>query len=80
MIDENARRLIAYAFLVIFGNDDTVSKDELTMLEKLALQDGIVDDAEKEALSGIFHRVTKETVSNSVWEEMERFKRVHGIE
>ena len=79
-MDENARRLIAYSFLVVFGNDDTLDETELAMLEKLALEDGVVDEAEKDALARIFSRVTKQKVTDAVWEEMERFKSVHGID
>jgi hypothetical protein len=44
------------------------------MLEKLALEDGKVDDRERAVLAGIFRRVDPATVEPAVWNEMQRFK------
>lgn len=75
-----ARRLAAYSYLVAFANDDRISEEELAMLEKLALEDGEVDDQECEVLTNLFDRIGKETVTEAVWKEIERFKDEHGIE
>ena len=49
------------------------------MLEKLALEDGTVDDRERDVLSRIFARVNAGTVSAEVWQEISRFKERHRI-
>jgi hypothetical protein len=49
------------------------------MLERLALEDGTVDDEERAMLARIFARVTAETVSPDVWDEICRFKTKHQI-
>jgi hypothetical protein len=68
-----------YSFLRVFANDGTIDAAELAMLEKLALEDGKVDDAEREVLGRIFARVSSDTVSEEVWSEVCRFKEHHAI-
>ena len=75
-----ARELAGYSFLVVFANDRTIDDAELAMLERLALEDGVVDDAEREVLRNIFNRVTPEQVAESVRAEMERFRARHAID
>lgn len=79
MVEENARRLFAYAFLVVFANDDTIDDRELGMLERMALEDGRIDDAGREALSAISSRDSKEDPAESAWSEIESFNPVHRI-
>lgn len=74
-----ARRLAAYSFLVAFANDGTLDNAELTLLEKIALEDGVVDEEEKKVLSGIFSRVSQETVSEETWREIQRLRETYGI-
>ena len=71
--------IMQYSFLTIFANDGTIDGDELSMLTRLALRDGVVDDREREVLSRIFSRVAPETVTPAVWDEICRFKAEHGI-
>ena len=78
MVDENSRRSIAYSFLVIFGNGDTIAADELAMLKRLALENGVVDEG-GEVLASIFTRVSKK-VMDSVWSEIQSFIEKFGIE
>lgn len=75
-----AQRLAAYSFLVVFANDGTISAEELTMLEKIALEDGVVDEAERSVLSNLFSRISRESVTDAVWEEITRFKSAYGID
>ncbi len=49
------------------------------MFEKLALEDGTVDDQERAVLARIFARVTPDIVSPDVWDEISRFKSRHQI-
>lgn len=75
-----ARELIGYSFLVVFANDDKISGDELAMLERLALEDQVVDEAEKEALRQIFARADRKAIAEQVMNEIDRFKKQHGID
>jgi hypothetical protein len=49
------------------------------MLERLALEDGAVDDHERNVLSNIFARVSAESVPADVWEGIAQFKLRHDI-
>jgi hypothetical protein len=70
----NWNAIMQYSFLHVFANDGLVDLDELHMLERLALQDGSVDDREKDVLARIFARVNPQTVDPAVWEEIQHFK------
>ena len=72
--------IVEYSFLHVFANDRTIDAGELAFLEKLALEDGVVDDEERRVLCNIFSRVSEDTVSPEVWQEICRFKRAYGIE
>lgn len=74
-----AKQLMGYSFLVVFANDDTISEGELAMLEKLALEDKVVDEDEKRVLRKIFSRVTKEQLADAVWKEITRFREKYDI-
>jgi hypothetical protein len=72
--------IMQYSFLRVFANDGLIDPAELGMLQKLALEDGKVDDRERAVLSGIFARVDLATVDPSVRDEILRFKAEYGIE
>ncbi len=71
--------IMQYSFLRVFANDGTIDAGELAMLEKLALEDGVVDDRERAVLSRIFGRVSEDTVTPDVWNEVCRFKQRYDI-
>jgi hypothetical protein len=77
--DSGAKRLMGYAYLVVFANDDTISEGELQMLEKIALEDKVIDEDEKRILRTIFSRVTKEQLADAVWKEINKFREENGI-
>ena len=77
--DSRSRELASYSFLVVFANDKTIDEAELDMLKKLALEDRQVDEAEKEVLQTIFSRVSQETVSEKVWQEITEFRAKYDI-
>ena len=77
--ESGAKRLIGYAFLVVFANDDTIEEKELQMLKKIALEDYEIDEDERRILKKIFSRVTKEQVADAVWSEITNFRDEHGI-
>lgn len=69
-----------YSFLRVFANDGTIDAKELAFMERLALEDERVDDAERKVLSGIFSRVNEDTVEPNVWAEIVRFKEKYDID
>lgn len=71
--------IMQYSFLRVFANDGTIDADELAMLEKLALEDGRVDEQERAVLSRIFARISADTASSEVWSEVCRFKERYQI-
>ncbi len=77
--NSGAKRLMGYAFLVVFANDDTISEGELHMLEKIALEDKVIDEDEKRILRKIFSRVTKDQLADAVWNEISKFREDNGI-
>lgn len=74
-----AKDLVGYSFLVAFANDDTIDEAELAFLERLALEDAVVDEPEREALRSIFERVDERRTAAAVIEEMKRFRDRYGI-
>ncbi|MDF2377947.1 MAG: hypothetical protein P1U81_17045 [Verrucomicrobiales bacterium] len=74
-----ARRLTAYSFLAVFANDGTIDDGELKMLEKIALEDGQIDSEERRVLGYLFGRVSEETVSETVWNEIQRLREEYDI-
>jgi predicted ATP-grasp superfamily ATP-dependent carboligase len=76
----NANAIMQYSFLRVFANDGTIDADELAFLERLALRDGQVDDAERVVLLRILGRVSADTVAPTVWDEIQRFKARHSID
>ena len=75
----NAKELIEYSFLVVFANDDTISENELKMIEKLALSDGKVDEEEKYVLRNIFERANKKHMDQKTRDEIENFRKKYDI-
>lgn len=74
-----AKELIGYSFLVVFANDDTIDEGELLLMEKLALEDHVVDEDEKKALRAIFDRVDTQKLAAQVSEEINRFREENKI-
>lgn len=71
--------IMQYSFLHVFANNGTIDADEMAMLERLAMKDGVVDDHERTILRNIFSRVSADTVSADVWESIGQFKARHQI-
>jgi len=75
----NWNAIMQYSFLHVFANDGLIDQDELQMLERLALQDGVVDDKERDVLMRVFARVNPQTIDPVVRDEIQRFKTQFGI-
>ncbi len=79
MSKSKAKELAGYSFLVVFANDDSIDAAELAMLERLALEDGVVDDEEREVLKRIFERAEPDHLVRQVSSEIERFRERYDI-
>ncbi|MGL6222284.1 MAG: hypothetical protein ACRC6L_01755 [Steroidobacteraceae bacterium] len=66
--------IMQYSFLHVFANDGLIDEQELQMLERLALQDGVIDDKERSVLTQVFARVNEAALEPEVWTEIQRFK------
>ena len=77
--DSQADALVGYAFLVAFARDNHLHKDALQMIERIALENGRVDEDEKQALRNIFAHAERNGVSQRVQEEMDRFRAQYDI-
>jgi hypothetical protein len=71
--------IMQYSFLHVFANDGLLDADELRMIERIALEDGVIDEREREVLSRVFARVDPATVDAAVADEIRRFKERHDI-
>ena len=71
--------IMQYSFLAVFANDGRLDAAEMAMLERLALRDGTVDAQERAVLSRIFAKVSADSVTPEVWDEISTFKAQHGI-
>ena len=78
-VSSNWNAIMQYSFIRIFANDGTIDADELAMLERLAMADGLVDDRERKVLTTIFSRVNPDVVSDDVRDGIEQFKARHRI-
>lgn len=70
---------IAIASIQCFADDGTLDLNELNFLLGLALRDNYVDDKEKEVLSDIFAKVTKNDVEEKVWNRILEIKEKYDI-
>lgn len=78
-VSSNWNAIMQYSFIRIFANDGTIDADELAMLERLAMADGLVDDRERNVLASIFSRINPGNVAADVLEGIEKFKALHRI-
>ena len=74
-----ARELAGYSFLVVFANDDVIDEGELHFMEKLALEDGEIDDEERAVLKHIFDRVNEKHMAQKVMDEIREFRKKYDI-
>jgi len=75
----NSVEMMEYSFLVIFANNGHLDAAELALLERLALEDGKVDEREREVLHNIFDRALRRGVTPEVEAEIGRFREEYGI-
>lgn len=74
-----AGQILSYSFLVVFADDGVISPEELKFMEKLALEDRVVDDEEKHVLKLIFERPDPKDLSIEVREEIKSFREKYNF-
>jgi hypothetical protein len=74
-----AKEIAGYSFLVVFANDYTIDESELHFMKRLALEDNVVDEAEKRVLRDIFGRVKDEDLDPKVLEEIKEFRQKYDF-
>ena len=74
-----AKEIRNYSFLVVFANDDRIDENELHLIEKLALEDQVVDESEKDQLRALFDRIDHKKVSPEVAQEIDEFRKKYNF-
>ena len=77
--DSAAQEILGFSFLRVFASDGVLDADELEMIERLALRDGVIDSKERAVLARIFDRIDPERMDESVRTSISRFRERHGI-
>lgn len=77
--ESGAKRLMGYSFLVVFANDGTINEEELKMLERIALEDCVIDEDEKRVLRIIFARAENTQLAPEVSEDIKKFRQKYDI-
>lgn len=70
--------IMQYAFLRIFANDGRLDRDELAMLERLAMADGQIDEHERRTLATVLARA-EVGASDEVHEAIAAFRERYAI-
>lgn len=78
-IDSKANQLMCYSFLVVFANDNTLDEKELALIEKLALEDGVIDEQERQVLQRLFDRIDGQELTDKIRAEIARFREQQHI-
>jgi hypothetical protein len=77
--DSAAQEILGFSFLRVFASDGVLDADELEMIERLALRDGVIDSKERAVLARIFDRIDPERMDEGVRTSISRFRERHGI-
>ncbi|MGD2068695.1 MAG: hypothetical protein PVI57_08495 [Gemmatimonadota bacterium] len=77
--DSAAEEILSYSFFRVFASDGIIDEGELTMIQELALRDGVVDSKERAVLGRIFDRVDPDRLDPGVRDEIRRFREEYGI-
>ncbi|MFZ2958801.1 MAG: hypothetical protein WA705_18075 [Candidatus Ozemobacteraceae bacterium] len=70
---------LALYSIKVFGNDGTIDSAELGKLLAIALQDGIIDDDERETLANIFNKVPEWELTPEVARRILEIRAKHHI-
>jgi hypothetical protein len=71
--------IFQYALMKVFADDEMIDAVEWTMLEKMALSDGVVDTQERMVLAKVFERVDFNTLDPHVCDRIRRFRAQYGV-
>jgi hypothetical protein len=75
----NWHEMFQYCLLKVFADDELIDPVEWTMLEKMALADGVVDMQEKMVLAKVFDRVDFNALDPHVCDRIKRFRALYGV-
>ena len=78
-LDSRADDIARYAFLVAFADDHSIDSAELAFIERLALADGRIDEAERDTLRAILARVDPHSLAPDARAALDAFRSRHGI-
>ena len=74
-----AKGITVYSSMVALAIDGAIGSQELGMIKKLTIENSIVNNAEKHALSNIFSRLKERELAPEVWIEIKKLQTEHGI-
>jgi hypothetical protein len=74
-----AREMLNYAFLTAMVDDGIIDENELLYIKNLALADGILDEAEKKAMTRIISLVDENNLSDTARKEFARFREQYKL-
>ena len=74
-----ARKMLNYAFLTALADDGIIDENELLYIKNLALADGILDEAEKNAMKRIISLVDENNLSATARKEFARFREQYKL-
>ena len=71
--------IFQYSLMKVFADDEMIDAVEWTMLEKMALADGVVDTQERMVLAKVFERVDFNSLDPRVCDRIKRFRVQYGV-
>jgi len=71
--------IFQYSLMKVFADDEMIDAVEWTMLEKMALADGVVDTQERMVLAKIFDRVDFKSLDPHLCDRIKFFRRQYGV-
>ena len=75
----NWNEIFQYSLMKVFADDELIDAVEWTMLEKMALADGVVDTQERMVLAKIFERVDFKSLDPHLCDRIKFFRRQYGV-
>ncbi|MBI1373166.1 MAG: hypothetical protein GC159_10585 [Phycisphaera sp.] len=78
--DSAADQIRGYSFLHLFAHDGQIGVGEIDFITRLAERDGVIDDAEREALQLIINRIPHARATDEAWDHLRRLCDRLGVE
>lgn len=77
--DSRAEDIKEFAFLVALRDAKYLDEFEWSVIQGLALEDGVIDEAEKIILRGIFDRLDQHHIASETLEDIKNFRHKYGV-